>query len=183
MTEYDNKPTDLAEHSIVRQAKLLDKELQPKNDLWPNIANKVRDLPQQEFNQFAYGRWMPFALAASMLIAVGALSFAGYTNYELQQQTHTAVVEEPTVSLIEQPFMIARTSLLTKIATDEQQMSPDVRAVLKKNLKIIDDATREIHQALEDNPNDPFLTDALLLTRQKELRLLNQVTNQGLDSI
>ena len=183
MNNDENRPTDLAEHSIVRQARMLDKEMQPERDLWPEIADIIRDVPQLEFNQPNYVRWMPMAMAASLMIAIGALGFAGFTNYSLKQQSLTSVIDETTVKLIDQPFMIARTSYLTALVTDEQQMSPEVREVLKKNLKIIDDATQEIREALKENPNDPFLTDALLLTRQKELALLNQITNQGLDTI
>jgi len=183
MNTEDNVPTDLAEHSIVRKARMLDKEIQPETDLWSGIADQIRDLPQQDYNQPSYNSWMPVAMAACMLIAIGALGFAGYTNYSMQPQTIVTIAEESTVTLIEQPYMVARTGYLTALATEEQQMSPQVREVLKKNLKIIDDATQEIRKALKENPNDPFLTDALLLTRQKELQLFNQLTNQGPDTI
>ena len=180
MNNNVNQPTDLAEHSMLRQAKLMDKEIQPERDLWPEIVDKIRVLPQQDFNQPS---WMPMALAASILIAVGALGFAGYTNYSVTQQFNPTFVEESTVDLIEKPYLLARASYLTALATEEQAMSPEVREILKKNLIIIDKATQEIRQALKDNPNDQFLTEALLLTRQKELQLLNQVTNRELDTI
>ena len=184
MNKDNSRPTDLAEHAIARQARMLSRDIEPENDLWPNIAKQIRDLPQEEVNQSVNNRWMPMAVAASMLIAVGALGFAGYVNYSVQQQIQPIIAkEESTVQLIEQPFMIARTSYLTALATQEQQMSPEVRDVLKKNLSIIDNATREIRKALIENPNDAFLTEALLLTRQKELALLNQVTSHGPDTI
>ncbi|MCP3674805.1 MAG: hypothetical protein GY829_10110 [Gammaproteobacteria bacterium] len=194
MNTDNNSPTDIAEHSIVRQARMLNEEIEPETDLWPKIAEQIRDLPQVNLeqsssNQSSNNSWMPMAVAASMFIAVGALGFAGYINYSVQQQEESAIVdtllveEQSTVELIEQPFMVARTSYLTALVTQEQQMSPEVRDVLKKNLTIIDAATREIRQALKENPDDPFLTEALLLTRQKELALLNQVTSHGPDTI
>ena len=183
MKNDHNEPTDLVEHSIIRQARMLNREIEPETDLWPAIANRIRELPQQEVNQTSINRWMPVALAASVLIAIGALGFAGYTNYSVQPQVVVTATEESTIDLIEQPFMAARASYLTTLVTEEQQMSPEVRDVLKKNLKIIDDATREIRLALIKNPNDSFLMDALLQTRQKELELFNIVTNQGHDTI
>ncbi len=194
MNTDNNSPTDIAEHSIVRQARMLNNEIEPETDLWPKIAEQIRDLPQEDFdqsstNQSSSNGWMPLAVAASMFIAVGALSFAGYINYSVQQQVEPSIAEtslieeQSTVALIEQPFMVARASYLTALVTQEQQMSPEVRDVLQKNLTIINDATREIRQALKENPNDPFLTEALLLTRQKELALLNQVTSHGPDTI
>lgn len=183
MKKNHNEPIDLVEHSIIRQARMLDKEIEPEIDLWPAIANRIRALPQQEVNQTSIHRWMPVALAASVLIAIGALGFAGYTNYTVQQQVAVTAIEESTIDLIEQPFMAARASYLKTLVTEEQQMSPEVREVLKKNLKIIDDATREIRLALIENPYDPFLTDALLQTREKELHLYTMVTNRGQDTI
>ncbi len=183
MKQDDEKLADLAEHSIRRQAGLLDKEIQPETELWPRIEAAIKNLPQQEVINANTNRWMPMAMAASLLLAIGSLGFAGYTSYSVNQNTGTFVAEESTLNLIEQPYMVARTGYLTSLVTDEQQMSPEVREVLKKNLKIIDDAAREIHKALEENPNDPFLTDALLLTRQKEMDLLNQVASQGPDTI
>jgi len=183
MKNEDEKLADFAEHTIIRQARMLDKEIQPENDLWPEISNRIRGLPQQENMRPVSGRWMPMAVAASMFVAVGALTFAGYINYSVKQQRVPIIADQSTIDLIEQPFTVARTSYLTRLATEEQQMSPEVREVLKKNLKIIDDAAREIRQALKENPNDTFLTDALLQTRQKELALLNQVTSHGPDTI
>ena len=183
MKKNQNDPTDIAEHSIIRQARILNNEIEPETDLWPAIADRIRELPQQEVDQPRTNHWMPVALAATVLIAISALSFVGYSNYALQQQVHMTAFNESTIDLIEQPYLAARTSYLTTLATEEQQMSPEVREVLKKNLKIIDNATREIRLALAENPNDPFLTAALLQTRQKELELLNQVTYRGQDTI
>ena len=183
MKNDNTTPIDIAEHSVVRQARLLDKEMEPERDLWPEIADRVRFLPQQELNQAAYIRWMPMAMAACMLVAIGSLGFAGYINYSVKQQIVSTATEENIVDLIDKPFMVARTSYLEVLVTEEQQMSPQVREVLTKNLKIIDDAASEIRKALKENPNDPFLTDALILTHQKELQLLNQMTNQNLGVI
>jgi len=177
---------DITEQAIVRKAQALNKSIEPETDLWPNIANRIKDMPQHEAEHLTKtwtNRWMPMSLAASLFVTVGALSFASYTNYSVNQQFMPVAETESTMSLIEQPYLIARTNYLTDLATKEQQMSPQVRNILKKNLKIIDDATQEIRNALKENPNDPFLTDALILTHQKGIQLLNQVTTQGQDSI
>ena len=124
----DNLPTDIAEQAIVRQARLLDKEIEPEHDLWPAIAERIQSLPQQNTVNSSYNRWMPMSLAASLLITVGALAFAGYTNYSMQQQLRTTAAEEESTALpsadllIEQPYLVARTNIITRIATEEQQM-------------------------------------------------------------
>ncbi|MFT5520447.1 MAG: hypothetical protein ACI9IA_001040 [Enterobacterales bacterium] len=183
----DNLTTDIAEQAIVRRAQELNKSIEPETDLWSGIANRIKDLPQHEAEQASTNSWkstwMPMSLAASLLITVGSLSFAGYTNYSVNQQLMSSTDKESTLTLIEKPYLIARANYLTDFATKDQQMSAEVRSVLKKNLKIIDDATQEIRNALKENPNDPFLTDALILTHQKGIQLLSQVTIQGQDSI
>jgi hypothetical protein len=183
----DNLTTDIAEQAIVRRAQKLNKSIEPESDLWAGIANRINELPQHEVEQVSVNSWksswMPMSLAASMLLTVGALSFAGYTKYSVNQKLMTTTESESTLTLIEKPYLIARANYLTDFATKDQQMSAEVRSVLKKNLKIIDDATQEIRNALKENPNDPFLTDALILTHQKGIQLLSQVTTQGQDSI
>lgn len=183
MKTDNDKPIDLAEHSIARQAGQLNKELQPETDLWPAIAEKISELPQEESGSSKRHRWMPMAMAASLLLAVGAIGFSGYSHYSLQQQIDSQIVEASASTLIEQPYSMVRTGYMEMMARDDSQMTPEVREVLKKNLKIIDDATEEIRKALKANPNDPFLLDALLLIREQELQLFNQVTNQEPNTI
>ncbi len=178
-----NQPTDLAEHAIINRAHKLTSEIEPETDLWPAIVDAIRELPQEDVNHGTQNSWMPMALAASILIAVGSLGFIGYTNYSVQQSVAPLADNQSTIDLIEQPYQTAKASYMTAIAVNDNAMSPEVRAVLKKNLKIIDQASEEIRLALKSNPNDPFLTDALLMTRQKEIQLLNQVSAQRPDTI
>lgn len=183
MKEDENKTVDLVEHSIRRQLKMLDKTIEPDKDLWPEIAEKIRGIPQHEGHQPVTRRWLPAAMAASLLIVIGALGFTGYSNYTVQHQDDSIIVDGSTIALIEQPFKVARSGYQSVLVANKQQISPHIRALLEKNLQIIDDATQEIRLALKENPNDPFLTDALLLIRQKELQLLNQITTQNLGTI
>lgn len=176
---------DLGENSIVQRARQLNRNIEPERDLWPAIAEKINEIPQQEHSPKKNNSWMPMAMAASLMIAIGAISFAGYTYNSVNKWDGATDLNRniSSVQLIEQPYLIAKASYLTALATSEKQISSSVRDVLRKNLLIIDNAAREIRHALKNNPNDPFLTEALILTRQKELELLNQVTNQGLDTI
>lgn len=187
MTHSD--PANLADFSdkqITQQAQQLPKDIQPEHDLWPNIANRIKDLPQEQ-PRAKQNTWLPLAMAASLLIAIGALGFAGYTNVQLQQQLEQTADSEAKVQAlidaIEQPYQTARTSYLQALATQEQQLSAEEREVVRKNLEIINNAADEIRAALVKNPNDPLLMEALILTHNKELALLNQLTNQGLDTI
>jgi len=186
MNNNENNLTDISAESIIRKAKTLPAEIQPDNDLWPNIALTISELPQEEANHKKSNSWMPLAMAASLLIAVGSISFAGYTHFSLAQQISTVAninEEQSVIDLIEQPYRVAKSSYVSSLVTQRQVMSQEVEDVLTENFKIIEDASEKIREALKNNPNDPFLADALLLIHQKEIDLLNQVTNQGQDPI
>jgi len=182
-----NKPTDLTEHAIAQRASELSRKIQPAYDLWPQICNSIKELPQEDYfpNNIANNRnnWMPMALAASLFIAVFSLGLTGYTVYSSDQSDMTSLTEISAVELIDKPYLVARASYLTVLAVDEKTMSPGVRAVLRKNLKIIDEATDEIRGALKLNPNDQYLTEALIMTHKKEIELLNQVAGYMHDAI
>ena len=176
--------TDFSDRQIVKQAEALrDDGVKPERDLWPAIAERVRELPQETVQTAPQKNWMPVAMAASLMIAIGSLGFAGYTSMRVNQELQQTAQAESMIDSIEAPFQMARASYLRAIASQEHEMSPEVREVLRKNLKIIHEAADEIRTALRANPEDPFLAEALVLANQKELQLLNQMTQQGQESI
>ncbi len=55
-------------------------------------------------------------------------------------------------------------------------LDPEVRAVIEKNLAVIDGAIAEIEAALERNPSSPMLQKALVAMEQQRLDVLRQLT-------
>lgn len=167
----DNSPSDnvtsLEMQRILSKASELDAVHQPERDLWPDIESKLSPKAKAKYN------WMPYALAASVLLAFISVSFNGYL---LTQTKPVLTASNTNISDIERPYILARTALLEEIVTNENQLSPEMREVLDVNLEIIDKALYEIRQELEVNPNDAYLIDALITTREKELELFRQLT-------
>ena len=154
---------------------------EPERDLWPVIEDQIGD----NYQQHRTSQWMPFALAASLLISVISMGFSGYL-YLNEPSVDNLVANESLASpvdMIEKSYMVAKATYLTELATDKRQLTPEMRKVLRKNLEIIDKAASEIHTALETSPNDMFLMETLVQTRDKEIELLRQVASQPVTTI
>lgn len=152
---------------ILNKANNLDAVHSPERDLWPEIESKLTAKHKAKFN------WAHYALAASVILSVLSITLNGY----LLTQTKTVITASNTnISDIERPYILARTALLEEIVTNENQLSDEMREVLDVNIKIIDKALNEIRAELEVNPNDAYLIDALVRTREKEIELFRQLT-------
>lgn len=165
-SESDNIES-LEMQRIIRQASELEPTHRPERDLWQDIQSNLTPKAKPKFN------WMPYALAATVILSVLSISFNGYLMIQTKsvQTASNTNIEE-----IEKPYILARTALLEEIVTNENQLSPEMREVLDVNLEIIDNALNEIRKELKINPNDAYLIEALVTTREKELELFRQLT-------
>ncbi|MCP4414468.1 MAG: hypothetical protein GY808_18085 [Gammaproteobacteria bacterium] len=154
---------------------------EPERDLWPVIEEQIRG----GYQEHQTGQWMPFALAASLLISVISIGFSGYLYLNVSADSNLVAEQSSAnpVDLIENSYRVAKAAYLTELATDKRQLTPEMRKVLRKNLEIIDQAASEIHAALKISPNDIFLMDTLIQTRDKEIELLRQVASQPTTAI
>ena len=63
---------DAVELQLAREIRGLDREIMPQRDLWKAIERNIADYPQRK--QFSLQRdWMPYGVAASLIIAITAL--------------------------------------------------------------------------------------------------------------
>ncbi len=154
---------------------------EPERDLWPVIEDQIRGTYQEQQS----GQWMPFALAASLLISIISIGFSGYLYLNVSVDSNLVAEQSSAnpVELIENSYRVAKAAYLTELATDKRQLTPEMRKVLRKNLEIIDQAASEIHAALKTSPNDIFLMNTLIQTREKEIELLRQVASQPTTTI
>jgi len=170
------------EHEKITQlATQLEAIHEPERDLWPLIEDRISESYQMNQSR----QWMPFALAASLLISVISIGFSGYLYLTVPADVNLLTEQSSTntVELIEKSYMVAKAAYLTDLATDNQQLTPEMKIVLRKNLAIIEQATSEIHAALKISPNDMFLMETLVQTRDKEIELLRQVASQPTTTI
>ena len=178
--DTEQQVTSIEEQRLVKAAQALDPVHAPERDLWPEIetaitveSTKVRPMPS----------WMPFALAASVLMTVVSLGFSTHVYLNQDQTNLTVTASNDYVTAIEQPYMLARASYLEEMVVQDEQLSPEIRLVLKDNLKIIDDAIAEIHLALKEDPTNAFLLNKLVQTREQEMTLFRQLTKRRTSTI
>jgi len=179
MTNDSNQTVgSIEERRIANAASLLEPTFAPERDLWPDIENRISG-PDSRVKPMP--TWMPYALAASILMTVVSLGVS--TNLYLNQTNSVVVASNDHIDAIEQPYMLARVSYLEEMVVQGEDLSPEIRLVLKENLEIIDKAIESIHAALEINPNDAQLIDKLIQTREQEMAFFRQLTKRRVTTI
>jgi len=165
----------------------LPQEMTPSHDLWPAIAQRLQPQVQREAR---HGNWMPWAMAATVLLSCGALTLS-WRNLQdarsLVAHQQFAVAENTVVSQLaamEQEYRLARSALLTQIGYLSADTDPNLVAYVQQNLADIDRATDNLKSAIREHPEDPSLPALLQSTYQQELAVLTEVArlNQNLFS-
>ncbi len=174
----DENMTDENEDKVLAAARNLSMEISPGRDLWSGIAEAI-DNP-------APRRWTPMlAQAAAVMLLIGASSSLTYVIVKEQQPTQIAGT--PTGMIFEQTsfanryslgpgFKDARDALANDLQTELARLSPDARANVETNLKLIHEAIVEMNNALEQEPHNILLQEQLLRAYREELALLRRVS-------
>lgn len=169
--------TDSNDDKLMAAARRLSTEIAPQRDLWPGIANAIQ-APRRR-------RWTPmFAQAAAIVLLIGASSAVTYLAVKDQQQPMTQVRPE---LLFEQTsfgkrynlgpdFQDARAELAAQLDVELARLSPEARAAVEANLKLVRQAIFDINQALSEEPDNVHLQSKLLMAYREELSLLRRVS-------
>jgi anti-sigma factor RsiW len=161
--------------SIVADARALPRSVLPERELWSGIGPRL--------TQGAVGleraRTMPplrgwFRLAA----AIGLILFGAGLGTLWQRST------APSPFAAEQArYTAASTVLAERLAADPGQLTPSTRAVVERNLAIIDLAIREAETALAADPGNTPLEQMLVARYEQRLALLRRATSaRGMES-
>lgn len=173
MSEQDDKMTMAASQ--------LATEIAPSRDLWPGIAEAIK-APQQP-------RQTPwFAQAAAVFLLVGASSMVTYSvlKYDAANTPQSVVQVIPTnltferaafggEHTLESVYGRAAGNVESSLDRELQNLSPEAREDVKRNLAVIHQAIADISQALEEEPNNGFLQELLVEAYRNELAIMNRV--------
>lgn len=139
----------------------LPREVQPAHDLWPGIAARLAARPRAVRPLWTYG------LAASLLLAVAAGSlWVGFGRHA------DGGAAAPAASIGDNAYFAQRAAFAESTVQGATNLSPETRAVILKNLRIIESSMQQIQQALVNDPNNPRLRALLYDLYQNEARLL-----------
>lgn len=153
----------------------LDRDIKPGRDLWPGIASRIAAKPQRVRPLWAYG------LAAGMVLAACGSLLWFTATHRATQASMAARMEAPT-----DPYLNARASYAEYSVQTAPNVSPQTRAVILKNLKVIEASMQQIQQALKDDPNNARLRSLLYDLYQNEAALLaatQQIQTHGNNNV
>ena len=145
--------------------KQLPREVDPSRDLWPGIEARLARRPRAVRPLWAY------SLAASVLLAVvaGALWSVGLHQGSKSGTPQTIVAQG---SSQQDTYFAQRAAYAEQSVESATDLSPATRAVILKNLRIIESSMRDMQAALDKDPDNPRLRALLFDLYQNEARLL-----------
>jgi anti-sigma factor RsiW len=170
--------------AILAEARALRIERAPSRDLWPEIAGAIgaEKILAPEFGRpKTPWRWWPALAAAAVVAAVAtvvAMRGGGAPFGIPGTLTSTAVpVAGGRVDLLdaEQGYARAADELLAALAERRDSLSPETRASVDRNLAVIDQALKEIRDALQREPGNRELTRMLASTHRKKVDVLRRM--------
>jgi hypothetical protein len=168
---------------LMEAAAGLPKEITPQRDLWPGIEQAIAQPPVTERS-----RWAPMlAQAAAVVLLVGGSSGLTYLAVSDDGPRSTPMI--PVEPLEFEPvsgsfgshynlgpdFQNAHNDLSAQLDEELATLSLDTRSEVEANLNAIRAAILEINQALDKEPDNPFLQRLLLSTYREELSIMKKV--------
>ena len=157
----------LSDTALARRARTLG-DIHPERDLWRGIERQILDHPQK--TAVGSGAWMPYATAASLLMAASALIIS------LVQPGERPGVDPQLAALgaIQQDYLRVRNPMVEQFGMVNRRLDDKTRSALFENLEIIAQARREITLELRENPQNDRLREMLLRLHEQELALLRK---------
>ncbi len=187
MTTLRFDPRGREQDPLLAKAAELPKEIAPARDLWPGIAARLGESPQR-VRSFGW----PMALAAGLLVAaVSALLTWGLVREPAApvQVAETLPVDPAIVpvnygtnSALRPSDLAARDELLVQFRRRIDELSPQTRDTVLRNIAVIQQAANEIDAALAQDPASGLLNQLLLDTYKQELQLYSKVVTAGGDT-
>ena len=141
----------------------LPRDIEPAHDLWPGIAARIGRRPRAVRSLWAYG------MAASLLVAVAAGSLWMGFGRQAADGGNAGVVAS---GVGDNAYFAQRAAFAESTVQKATNLTPATRAVILRNLRIIEGSMQQIQQALESDPNNPRLRALLYDLYQNESRLL-----------
>lgn len=161
----------------------LPRDLEPVRDLWPKISAQIATRPNGGRRGLRFP-WRAIAVAASVLIAIGAVALVKQMSSSNDAAMDVAANHGGTtdnsvrleVAKAEAAYAAAANGFLAQFKSTESSLTPDARQLLEGNLDITNQAISDIKSAFEARPNDFELARKLLVAHEQRLELLQNVT-------
>lgn len=175
MTEQNDK--------LAEAAKGLATEIAPSRDLWPGVEQAIT--APREPRQTPW-----YAQAAAVFLLVGASSLVTYQLMKVDEisQPRQTVVQQPVPThmnferaafggehTLQSVYGRAAGNVESKLDRELENLSPEARADVERNLAVIRQAISDISNSLEEDPSNEFLQELLVEAYRSELAFMNRV--------
>jgi len=166
---------------IMERARRLPREVPPARDLWPGIRARMDEDGRPR--AAGWNTWVPAALAASVVVAVGIVALLRASGPEAPGPgpgvAGTPVAATPASFgpsfTLGPKYEDARASLADDLEERLAALPPETREVVNRNLGAIRQAVDEINAALEGDPGNLLLQRLLMDAYHDELAVLANV--------
>ncbi|WMS88703.1 hypothetical protein [Pleionea litopenaei] len=157
--------------AIEQALQSLPREMSPERSRWNEIAQEIA--PQTNRSG-----WMPYAVAASVLVAIASTWFSVQTSLELKslkQQQFAYQAAQEQIQYREHQRRLVKASFVENLNMASEQLDPATIADIQNNLAIIEQAMLDIKAALAKQPGNQRLNDLLQQTYTREQQLIESV--------
>ena len=170
--------TEERDDKLMADASKLATEISPERDLWPEIEMAIQTPARRPGMP-----WYAQAAAAAALVVGTAL----ITIMLMQPEppTTSPVVTSTTFDaefmsfgedqVLDSSFADARDSVAADLDVALDDLTPEARAEVERNLAVIRNAVAEIKAALEEEPDSELLQELLADAYRQELDLMRKV--------
>lgn len=162
----------------------------PSDDLWPVIKRQVlknnrNTLMQRKGlfrNLLIFPRGPAFALGTLLAVMIlipllyYGLPHIGKTN------NYPDSIAIKNLKIAEQQYQSAIEALSRTIETQNTKLNPELMAVFKKNLAIIDESIRICKKSMDNTPGILETNRLLLICYRKKIELLNDIKDIAMQS-
>jgi len=139
----------------------------PPPDLWPGVAART-----------VAARRQPWAWAAVAVVGVSAALV-----WQIVERAPSAPPVTFASSDEQYPTPGARRAALVAQVTGGARAVPsETRAIVERNMELIQQALHEIELAVERDPNDPNLRQLLIAMHMQESALIDRIQRLGVDA-
>ena len=147
------------------QLQALRRDIPPPHDLWPDIATRIASAPQQPAESPRRARTlMPWALAASVLLAVGFVWQLMPASGPQDMQGNPLIRQQAVSMTLEYEGALAR--------MEQAGTHPEMHSALGD----LDRSAAQILTAIDHDPEARFLLDQLRRTYARRLQLRQRAT-------
>ena len=164
-----------------RTTRDLPRAIEPANDLWPGIAQRLHDTSTTDAGTSS--RLWPFVagIAATLLITLlmsplreGQLTAPVSTTTAFEPGQDPVIVLEPTAAWVPE-IRRTRNELDPGFRSGLESLPPETREMVEANLRQIHESLAQIHAALAEDPGNLTLHRLLAGTYQQEIELISTI--------